>query len=298
MNAMLYRLSHEPLYLYFTSLGVVESRYNGSLFLLIMITAIVLAKNEEKNIERCLKSLKWCDETIVIDDFSSDRTLEIAKKFNATIYQRILENDFSSQRNFGLSRAKGDWVLFVDADEVVESSLKDEISSKILASPFEGFCIKRKDFMWGKELKFGETASLKFVRLARRDAGKWIGIVHEEWKIRGKVGEFDGFIEHYPHQILGEFIKEIDYYSTWHAKSKFDKGERSSLVKILVMPKAKFFQNWIIRGGFRDGTEGFLVSILMSFHSFLAWSKLWLLERKVSRGLRQVPLTHDTCSAF
>src|SRR3989338_3704487 len=132
-----------------------------------MISAVILTKNEKKNIKDCLQSLNWCDEIIVIDDDSEDKTVEIVKNlklktqnYNSKlkIYKRSLNNDFSSQRNFGLSKAIGDWVLFIDADERVSKALALEISNlKSQISNLNGFYIRRRDFMWGRELRYGEA---------------------------------------------------------------------------------------------------------------------------------------------
>src|SRR3972149_11239736 len=122
-----------------------------------MISAVVITKNEEKNIERCIKSLLWCSEIVVVDDYSDDKTVKLAKKLGAKVYQHSLDNDFSEQRNFGLLKAKGDWVLFVDADEVVSAKLQKEIIKSITQNKHVGFYIKRYDVWMGKVLKHGEV---------------------------------------------------------------------------------------------------------------------------------------------
>lgn len=245
-----------------------------------MLSAVVLTKNEEKNIVACLESLKWCDETIVVDDYSEDNTVKIAKEHGAQVFKHKLNDDFASQRNLGLEKAKGEWTLFVDSDERVTPELQKEILKAVKETAKSGFYIKRRDFMWGRELKHGEAGDIKLLRLAGRDAGKWTHRVHEVWNVGGQTGELNNAILHYPHQTLREFVGEIDYYSTLHAKVKFEEGERSNLLKIIFWPKAKFFQNWILKLGFLDGTAGIIVALLMSFHSYLAWSKLWLAQRQ------------------
>lgn len=246
-----------------------------------MISSVVLTKNEEKNIKDCLDSLRWCDEIVVIDDFSEDKTTEIAKKYGARISKRALDNDFASQRNFGLEKAKGDWVLFVDADERVSQSLQEEIL-KLLGqnTSYIGFYLHRRDFMWGKELKHGEPGSVRLLRLAKRDSGKWERRVHEVWDVKGRVGELKNPLIHHPHPTLREFMAEVDWMSTLHAQENRREGKKSNLFKIVLLPKMKFLNNWILKRGFLDGTPGFLVAMVMAFHSFLSWSKLWLLQRK------------------
>lgn len=138
-----------------------------------MISAVVLTKNEEKNIKDCLKTLKWCDELIVVDDNSMDKTVEIAKKMGVQVYTHNLNFDFSKQRNYGLSKARRDWVLFVDADERVSDALRYEIqytlsSQNLLEQKMCGFYVRRIDFMWGKKLRYGETGNIRIMRLANR----------------------------------------------------------------------------------------------------------------------------------
>ena len=146
-----------------------------------MISVVVLTKNEEKNIGDCLDSISWCDETIVIDDHSTDKTVEIAKKKGARIFMRSLMQDFADQRNYGLEKAKGDWILFIDADERASSALWYEIMQHTSESidDYAGFYIKRLDTMWGKALRHGETGNVALLRLAKKGAGKWEGTVHE-----------------------------------------------------------------------------------------------------------------------
>jgi len=253
------------------------------------ISAVVLSKNEENNIVDCLESIEWVDEVIVVDDNSEDRTAELAKKKGATIYKRSLDGDFASQRNFALRQAQGNWVLFVDADERVSEALASEIKNQIPASPtdrskiknnYDGYFIKRKDFMWGKELKHGETGNIKLLRLAKKNSGKWEGKVHEEWKVKGNIGQLKNPLFHYPHQSITEFLGEINFYTNIRAKELYGKGVRVNLVSIIAYPKAKFFLNYFLRRGFFDGIPGFLVAIFMSFHSFLVRGKLWQLQQK------------------
>ncbi len=173
------------------------------------ISCVILAKNEEENIEECLNTLKWCDDRIVVDDDSTDKTYEIAKENEVNVYKQHLNNNFSLQRNFGLSRAIGEWVLFVDADERISEALHKEIVRNIKEDVYDGFYLTRKDFMWGKELKHGEVGSIKLLRLAKKNKGTWMSSVHEKWKIDGKTKILNNPLFHYPHPSLEEFLSEI-----------------------------------------------------------------------------------------
>lgn len=249
-----------------------------------MISAVVLTKNEENNIIDCLESLEWCDEIIVVDDFSQDRTVEIIsnlKNKKITVFRRALNKDYSKQRNFGLSKAKYEWVLFVDADERASEYLRDEILKATSGrNNYDGYFIKRKDFMWGKELRYGETINIKLLRLARKGKGEWYGRVHERWEVKETLGQLDAFLMHYPHQTISEFLREINFYTDIRARELFDNGTKASWFSILLYPKTKFFFNYFLKLGFLDGIQGLIIAILMSFHSFLVRAKLWKLWQK------------------
>lgn len=251
-----------------------------------MISAVLLTKNEEKNIVDCLESVSWVDEIVVVDDFSNDRTAEVIKTFSSKvkIFKNKLDGNFSAQRNFALSKTTKDWVLFLDADERVPRELREEINRSLIEEKNnpknKGFYIPREDIMWGKILKHGETGSIRLLRLAKRNAGVWQGRVHEEWVIDGRVGELEEKIIHYPHQTINEFLEEINFYTTIRAKELYDRKTKVTLKDIILYPKAKFLVNYFLKLGFLDGIEGLIVSIFMSFHSYLVRAKLWSYYKK------------------
>ncbi|HEY4876694.1 MAG TPA: glycosyltransferase family 2 protein [Puia sp.] len=247
-----------------------------------MISAIILTKNEEKNIEDCLDSISWCDEKIIIDDHSSDKTVEIANKKNAKVYTRSMYNNFSDQRNYGLEKAKGDWIFFIDADERVSSALWYEIMAHTSEAieEYTGFYIKRQDTMWGKVLKHGETGNISLLRLAKKGYGEWEGSVHERWNIKGKTAILKNSLDHFPHQTIAEFLREINFYTDLRAEELFKKKIKSNWLSIIVYTKAKFFVDYVIKAGFLDGLEGLVFAFMMSLHSFLVRGKLWLLWQK------------------
>lgn len=250
-----------------------------------MISGVILTKNEEKNISQAIKSLKWCSEIIVVDDYSTDKTIKIAKKLGAKVYLHKSQEDFSGQRNFGLRQAKGEWVLFVDADEVVTKRLKQEISSSVQqVHKVNGFYLKRKDKFMGRWLKHGETNKVKLLRLARKDSGKWQGKVHEVWQIKGKILTLTNPLIHKREINVSQFIKRIDEYSSLRAEELYHKGVRTNIIAIIAYPLGKFWQNYILRLGFLDCMPGFIIGTMMSWHSFLVRAKLYLLWKKEKKN--------------
>lgn len=244
------------------------------------ISAIVLTKNEGKNIADCLETLTWCDELIVIDDQSTDQTVTIAKKHHATVYSHQLAQDFSQQRNFALEKAKGDWVFFVDADERVTKELQQEIQKKLPKTSADGYYFKRYDYLWGKKVSHGEIGQLRLLRLFKKESNVWKGQVHETASIHGKTEELIYPLIHYPHPSISEFLTAINIYSSIRAEELFKQKKHVSWYEIIFYPKAKFFQNYIFRQGFLDGIPGLILALMMSFHSFLVRGKLWQLWEK------------------
>lgn len=253
----------------------------------MLLSCIILTKNEEQNIIDCIESvIDFCNEIIVVDDNSTDMTLEVLKQFTkkkVTFYSKNLINDFSGQRNFGLSKANSQWVLFLDADERVNLGLKKEIQN-VLSSDgvenFDGFLLKRTDVMWGRELRHGETGRIELLRLGRKGKGLWRGKVHEKWEIKGKIGRLKNPLFHYPHRTVREFLTKINFYTSIRARELIDKGVKVNLFQIMFFPLVKFSYNFLFKMGFLDGAEGFIIATLMSFHSFLVRGKIWLLTKE------------------
>src|SRR5687767_1556305 len=224
------------------------------------LSAIVLTKNNQTNLKKTLNSLSFADELIVIDDYSTDNTTEIASKKKAKIYKSHLNNDWSAQRNIGLTKATSDWVLFLDSDEIVSNSLKKEIKKAIKTNKNQGFYLKRTDIFLGKKLEFGETANVKLLRLAKKNSGHFVNKVHEIWKIKGKVATLKEPLLHNRDLNLTDFIERVNRYSDINTNSKFNYLD-------LLKPILKFLYNYFFLLGFLDGFRGLAMAYLMSLHS-------------------------------
>jgi glycosyltransferase involved in cell wall biosynthesis len=245
-----------------------------------MISAVILTHNNEATIQRTLESLLWCDERIAIDDFSTDKTVSIASAYKTKIIQHHLSDDFATQRNFGLDQTKGEWVLYVDSDEVVSEKLKKEILQAIKNDQIIGYFVQRKDIVFGNELKHGETAGVRLLRLAKKTAGSWERPVHEIWSVLGPTSQLANPLFHLPHPDVAQFLDDINRYSTLNAKYLYSQQIREPVWYIVAYPAAKFFVNYVWRMGFLDGTAGIIIAIMMSFHSFLTRAKLYMLWKR------------------
>lgn len=245
-----------------------------------MISAVVLSKNGEKKIKDCLAGLQWCDEILVIDDNSTDKTAQAAQKLGAKVFRHPLGSDFAQQRNFALRQVQGDWILFIDDDERVGPELAAEIQVRLKKEPqVAGFYFKRIDFFAGHWLKHGEIDGIRLLRLARKDAGQWQREVDETWQVAGPTATFKLPLKHYSHPDLTEFFTSINERTTLNAHAFYREGQTVGWLEWLK-PGVKFCRNYFCRLGFLDGAPGFVFAVLMSLHSFLVRGKLYLLWRR------------------
>lgn len=250
-----------------------------------MLTGIILAKNEKKQIESAISSLKFCQEVIVVDNESNDKTASIAKKAGARVIKST-GNGFSKHRTKGMEAAREEWVLFVDADEHVSPELESEILTRIKSEKYAAYRIPRIDIFWGKKLRYGEVkeaATKGIIRLMKKGSGTWEHAVHEEFVTTAKVGRLREHLVHNAHSGVTDFLHDINSYSTIRAEELYTKSERISTKDLMIKPFGKFIYTYFILQGYRDGSAGFAYSFMMSFHSFLVRSKVYLLQEGATK---------------
>ncbi len=243
-----------------------------------MLTAIVLTRNEEKHIQRCLQSLAFCDQIIVIDDGSNDQTASIVQKMGARFLSRKINGDFAAQRNSADNHVDHGWILHIDADEEVSTQLSREIQNVIAQNNYAALFIKRVDIFLGKQLRHGELAKAAqkgFLRLYKKGVGQWEGSVHERFVTSASTDQLMTPLIHYAHVSVSDFLQAINCYSTLRAHELKKKGMQTNIFQLLVYPPAKFIYTFFVKGGWMDGKEGFIYSFLMSFHSFLVRAKMY-----------------------
>jgi hypothetical protein len=180
-------------------------------------------------------------------------------------------DDFSSERNDLLRKAKAKWVFFLDSDEEMREDLKKEIEEAVRSEKFNGYYVYRKNFFLGKFI--GKD---KIIRLAKKAGGRWKRSVHEKWEIKGETGTLKNFLIHNTSPSLNDYIDKINKYSVMHSEANRLEGKKSNLIKIVIYPKIKFIQSLLMG-------RGVVFSILQAFHSFLAWSNLWLTQRNENK---------------
>ncbi len=242
------------------------------------LSVVILTKNSEADIEKLIHSLRFCDEVLIVDDESTDKTAERAKSLGAQVYSRPLSGDFATQRNFADSRAIGDWILHIDSDEEVNDALAGEIMLKMKNPSVSAYYIKRRDFFWGREVRYGDVWTARsrgFIRLYQKNSGTWEGTVHEKFTTNKQISKLQNAIIHRPHPTIAEFIGEVNHYSTLRARELESQGRRVNIVSVVLYPLLKFIYLYIFRLGILDGSAGFAYTFMMSFHSYLVRAKLY-----------------------
>lgn len=248
----------------------------------LKISVIIITKNEEKNIKECLESVKWADEIILVDSFSTDKTLEIAKNHTDKIFLKEWKG-FAEQKKYALNQATNDWILSIDADERVSHQLKEKIESLLKTEEIEkydGFLIKRENYFLGKVIRgcgWGNDFQLRLFRKGKTDLTK--RLVHEGFVVNGPIGKIKEPMLHFSYQSFNDAINKINHYSTLEALEKFSK-KKVNAISILFTPLIYFFQHFIFRFGFIDGIHGFFVSLLHALTKFLVQLKIWELQHK------------------
>lgn len=253
------------------------------------ISGIVIVKNGENLIADCLRSIKFCDEIIVVDAGSKDRTVEVAQNLGAKVIE-IQSEDFSQIRNYGLQKATGDWILYVDIDERVSSelarSIKYQVSSIRQAQDkyqdIIAYKIKRKNFYFENyEWPYIE----KIERLFRKESLKgWRGKIHESPVFEGKVGELDGFLYHYTHSDLSSMLDKTIEWSKIEADLRFKSGHpKMTWWRFPRVMLTAFLDSYVRQGGYKIGVPGLIESIYQAFSIFITYTKLWELQQRIKK---------------
>lgn len=245
------------------------------------ITAIIPTLNEEIHIKDAIKSVNFADEIIIIDSFSSDNTLAIAKEYNVKIIKRKFD-DFSSQKNFAIRHAKNDWIYILDADERVTEKLANEIKATVNSNVnCVGYYVNRVFYFKNRPIYFGGWRKKKVIRLFLKSYCMYDGkMVHEKVKANGKVGKLENKVLHYSYRDLEQFKKKLKKYAKLQAKELQNKDNKVTFFHILLKPTIRFVIHYFIRFGFLDGFRGFQLAYLMGYSVHLRYIYLKDLRKR------------------
>jgi glycosyltransferase involved in cell wall biosynthesis len=252
------------------------------------LSVCLITKNEEANLSRTLVSVEGlADEIIVVDSGSTDKTVTIAKSFNANVFIEDWKG-YGQQKNSAIEKCNGDWILLIDADEVITGQLKEKIRSMINQPKSKDiYFIRFLTICFGKRIRYGGWSGFYRVRLFKRDAGRYNNnFVHESFIASpGKTtGRIRNDILHYTYLSIQDYIDKSNRYTSEGAIEYFRRGKRSSLITQMFSPLAKFIKMYFLKLGFLDGKEGFILAILSSTSIFLKYVKLRELIKSTSRS--------------
>jgi glycosyltransferase involved in cell wall biosynthesis len=240
------------------------------------VTATVITRNEAANIAAALESVRWADEIIVVDSESTDDTVGIARGYTDNVIVRPWPG-YVAQKNFAADQASHDWIFSLDADERVTPALADEIRALLESDPpAAGYRIPRVAFHCGRWIRSTDWYPDYQLRLYHRRRARWAGRhVHESVRADGPVARLRGEIRHYAYRDLAHHLQTMDRYTSLAARQMFEDGRRASWIDILITPRLTFFRNYVLRGGFRDGMPGLIVSAMNAYYVGLKFAKLW-----------------------
>lgn len=245
------------------------------------ISACITAGNEEKNIRRCLESVTWADEIIVVDSFSTDKTAEICREYTELVYEHRWLG-YIGQKNLIKDLASVPWILFVDADEEISVELRDEILNEFetgSSMDFAGYEFPRMVRYLGKWIKHGDWYPDIKLRLFRKDHGKCGGREpHDRTTVDGPVKRLKGHLYHYTYTSISDHLSTLNKFSGITAEGQYEEGEPFRLYNLIFRPFFRFIRGYFLKRGFMDGLQGLIIALTVSYAVFIKCAKLWELH--------------------
>lgn len=245
-----------------------------------LISTCIISFNEEDRIRDCLESVKWTDEIIVVDSYSTDKTVEICKEYTDKVFLHKWPG-YVEQKNYALDKASNNWVLCLDADERIPEELANKIYEELntASGKYNGFFFRRHSYYMDRLINHGGWYPDYQLRLFRKDKGHWGGInPHDKVRLRGARKYIKKDIIHYPYRSLSDQLKTIDNYSTLFADEMIRKGNKFNILQMFIRPPTRFIETYFWKRGFLDGLPGLVNILIASFYVFLKYLKWY--ERK------------------
>ena len=242
------------------------------------VACVVLTKNEEANIQDCLRSVQWANELIVVDAESCDKTVELARACGAKVSVRPWPG-FGLQKNFGMAQALSDWILILDADERVTEELRGEIKACLdgwTSGAPVAYRIPRRNFFYGAWVRGGGVYPDYQVRLFRRGIAQYNDVaVHENLIVDGEIGTLVEHLDHYTERRIQDHFKKFGLYTTLAAQEKAKKIRTVRWIDLVFRPLVVWVKTYVLKQGFRDGVRGLIVCVFASMYTFVKYAKLW-----------------------
>lgn len=254
------------------------------------ISVCITAGNEEKNIRRCLESVTWADEIIVIDSFSTDRTAEISRQYTELVYEHRWLG-YIGQKNLAKDMASHRWILFIDADEAVSDELREEILENFNSGQtefFSGFEFPRMVYFLGRWIRHGDWYPDYKLRLFDRTKGQCGGKEpHDRMLVEGSIKRLKAPLYHFTYDDISDQVATLNRFSTITSLTQQEEGRTFRLYDLLLRPAWRFFRGYIIKCGFMDGLPGYIVAKSQAYSVFIKYAKLWELQQQASSNTFQ-----------
>lgn len=250
------------------------------------VSAIVTTFNEEANIAGCIESLLWCDEILIVDSYSTDRTPEIARRYDKVHFVQRTYYGSASQKNWAMDQVAHEWILIYDADERCTPALQEEIETLLAEGPeCDAYTITRRCYFLDKVIRFSGWQHDRVVRLVRRGTARYPNKrVHADMITDGPAPILKNPMIHYMVETLDEYIPRILKYSFWGAAQAWRDGKRAGFVEVWGRSAWRFFRTYVVQGGFLDGMHGLVFCMLQAFGTYMKWSILWGWHVNAARG--------------
>jgi glycosyltransferase involved in cell wall biosynthesis len=245
----------------------------------LKISVYMITYNNERTVERALKSVAWADEIVVVDSFSNDKTMDICRMFTDKVFQRRWPGH-REQYQYAADLTTNEWIMFVDADEEIPSELAEEIRKELnrRTEDLNGFFIYRRTYYLGRWIRYGGWYPDGEIRLYRKSRGRWEGGLHAKIVVEGKVNSLKSHYLHYTYRDISDQIQTVDRYSKIAAEDLFRNGNEFSLFKLLFHPPFRFVKEYFFKFGFRDGLPGLIIIASTMYYVFMKYAKLWELR--------------------
>lgn len=265
------------------------------------VSAIITTLNEEQHIAECIESLLWCDEILIVDSFSTDRTPEIARGYEKVRFEQRTYYGSAAQKNWAMDQVQNEWILIFDADERCTPALQKEITELLARSPqHDAYTIKRRVYFMNRVIRFSGWQHDRVVRLVRRGTARYPNRrVHADMITRGPAPVLHNVMDHYMTDSFDEYARRIEKYSFWGAAQNWKEGRKAGFTEIFGRSVWRFLRTYIFQLGILDGMHGLVFCMLQSYGTYLKWSLLWGWHVNAARGRQpNLPLFDDDQSTW
>ena len=247
-----------------------------------MLSVVLITQDAEHLLRRTLEAVSWADRILVVDSGSTDGTRELAEKMGAKVLLQTDWKGYGHQKSYALSQAEGDWILFLDADEVVDETLAREIQRVTKTNgDGDGYSMLRVNYFCGDRLRFGNGRPDYVDRLFKREKGSISDHrVHERVIVDGRVERLRGELHHYTSESISHRVRKNDQYATTAAEELHRQGKRASMLQLLFLMPLSIFRDLVLKGGILDGKNGVVMAVTGGFYTFSKYAKLWELQKK------------------